>query len=157
MNKFRIGPTLMLPYFQVNRTTTGRQHMMTQDKIRIAVRMTQFRDTTQGRSSSQDSQPSAHCRHSNIAVSLYWLSISCRQWRHQVSMFGVKCFRVKPMALSQDGVNIVTFMRQSTAFLFCDFHTNSTPDSFVFFQISLERYSKIKFSLNTDTMRTRGS
>jgi hypothetical protein len=81
VNKFRIGPTFTLPYFQVNRTTTGRQHMMTQDKIRIAVRMTQFRDTTQGRSSSQNSQPSAHCRHSNIVASLYWLSISCRQWR----------------------------------------------------------------------------
>ena len=79
VNKFKIGPTLTLPYFQVKRTTTGRQHMMTQDKMRIAVRMTQFRDTTQGRSSSQDSQPSAHCRHSNIAESLYWLSISCRQ------------------------------------------------------------------------------
>lgn len=72
-------PTLTLPYFQVKRTTTGRQQMMTQDKMRIAVRNTQFRDTTQGRSSSQYSQPSAHCRHSNIPGSLYWLSTSCRQ------------------------------------------------------------------------------
>lgn len=66
--------TFTLPYFQVKRATAGRQAMTQHSRMRIAVLINQFKDTTHGESSSQDSQPSAQGRHSNTPSTSYWFS-----------------------------------------------------------------------------------
>lgn len=66
--------TLTFPYFQVKRTTAGRQAMTQHSNISMAVLMSQFKDTTQGEPSTQDSQPSAQGRHSKESSTAYWLS-----------------------------------------------------------------------------------
>lgn len=71
--------TLTFPYFHVKTTTIGRQQMMMQERTRIVVRITQSRDTTQGRSSSQDSHPSGHGKHSNTPSLPYWFSSPCKE------------------------------------------------------------------------------
>lgn len=63
--------TFTLPYFQVKRATAGRQAMTQHSRMRIAVLINQFKDTTHGESSSQDSQPSAQGRHSNTPSTSY--------------------------------------------------------------------------------------
>lgn len=66
--------TLTFPYFHVKNTMTGRKRIMTHDRTRIIVLITQFSDTTQGRLSIQDSHPSAHDKHSNMPAFSYWFS-----------------------------------------------------------------------------------
>lgn len=85
--------TFTWPYFQVKRATAGRQAMMQHSRISIAVRISQFRDTTQGEPSSQNSHPSAHGRHSNTPLSAYWLFSPCWQtWNYFPSgKASVKC------------------------------------------------------------------
>lgn len=67
-------PTFTFPYFHVNTTTIGKQQITIQDSTKIVVRITQSSDTTHGRSSSQDSQPSGHGKHSNTPILPYWFS-----------------------------------------------------------------------------------
>lgn len=73
--------TLTFPNFQVKSMTAGRHAMMQHSRIKIAVLMSQLRETTQGEPSSQYSHPSAHGRHSKTPSSPYWLSSPCRQYR----------------------------------------------------------------------------
>lgn len=69
----KIYPTFTFPYFHVKNTTKGKQQIITHERIRITVRITQFKETTHGRSSSHDSQPSGQGKHSNIPSFSYWL------------------------------------------------------------------------------------
>lgn len=68
------GLTLTFPYFQVKSATNGKQPIVTHSRTRRAVLSSQFNDTTQGESSSQNSQPSAHSKHSKKPSTAYWLS-----------------------------------------------------------------------------------
>lgn len=63
--------TFTLPYFQVKITTIGKQQIITHERTRMTVRITQLRETTQGLSSSQNSHPSGQGRHSNTPVLPY--------------------------------------------------------------------------------------
>lgn len=51
----------------------GRQQAIMQERHRIELRITQFRETTQGLSSVQESHPSGQAIHSNIPTMSYWL------------------------------------------------------------------------------------
>lgn len=76
---WRTELTFTFPYFHVNTTTMGKQQMTMQERTRMVVRITQSRDTTQGRSFSQDSHPSGHGKHSNIPDLPYWFSSPCKE------------------------------------------------------------------------------
>ena len=71
--KIFITLTLTFPYFHVKNTITGKKSIITQDSTRMIVLITQLRETTHGRLSMHDSQPSAQGRHSNCPASLYRL------------------------------------------------------------------------------------
>ena len=55
--------TVTFRYFHVKTMTAGRNAITTHPKISIADLISQFKDKTQGESSSQDSHPSAQGRH----------------------------------------------------------------------------------------------
>lgn len=56
--------TLTSEYLKVKSPTIGSMSIMEHWRIRIALLISQLSDTTQGRSSTQLSQPSGHCKHS---------------------------------------------------------------------------------------------
>lgn len=111
LHSLRSWPTFTFPYFQVNATTIGKQQMTMQDNTRIVVRITQSRDTTQGRSSSQDSHPSGHGKHSNTPIFPYWFSSPCKETE---SFYTFKSIRYIHQTSASFKSLIQTLMKMST-------------------------------------------